>query len=258
MPKQHTDTSGYTPRKTRRFATALSLPIAIMVMLSACSSTVQPNSSQSTASPHEDANASSQNSQQSEVAPETDLGAQYAHSISEYIDYYLNQSAIISEYEKTALEHAKQEGEVSVTAYESAWSTYKQCMTDKGYSNVIVDTLANGVHQRVASEMIDDTFTYNKALSDEAQCYADIDTIAQIYNAQIGNVNFYTNQDEAIVDCLRRNNLVPSDYTSSTLNKERSSQQYSFNRDDINVVTCFVTNNYFYPREGEPTTNWFE
>ena len=87
------------------------------------------------------------------------------------------------------LTKAREQGGVSVTQYEQAWSRYKQCMTDLGYKNVILDHLPNGLYQRVMSDTIPDQAKYDKAMRDDDDCYDDIAVIAQVYNAQIGNVH---------------------------------------------------------------------
>ena len=181
----------------------------------------------------------------------------FANSIEGYIDYYLAQPAILSDYETTVLTKAREQGGV-VTQYEQAWSRYKQCMTDLGYKNVILDHLPNGLYQRVMSDTIPDQAKYDKAMRDDDDCYDDIAVIAQVYNAQIGNVHFYTDIDEGFIDCLRRNSLVPISYTADQYSEERASQQLSFNLNDPEVVGCAVANNYFYGYEGEPHTNWFQ
>lgn len=206
------------------------------------------NGEDSPSSPDESANTSKDGAS-SEV---------FANSIEGYIDYYLAQPAILSDYETTVLTKAREQGGVSVTQYEQAWSRYKQCMTDLGYKNVILDHLPNGLYQRVMSDTIPDQAKYDKAMRDDDDCYDDIAIIAQVYNAQIGNVHFYTDIDEGFIDCLRRNSLVPISYTADQYSEERASQQLSFNLNDPEVVGCAVANNYFYGYEGEPHTNWFQ
>ena len=80
------------------------------------------NGEDSPSSPDESANTSKDGAS-SEV---------FANSIEGYIDYYLAQPAILSDYETTVLTKARELGGVSVTQYEQAWSRYKQCMTDLG------------------------------------------------------------------------------------------------------------------------------
>lgn len=59
-------------------------------------------------------------------------GQKVAGSMEEYIDQALSWQTT-TDKERKVLEQAKQDGELSVSDYEQAWSDFKSCMVERGY-----------------------------------------------------------------------------------------------------------------------------
>lgn len=164
--------------------------------------------------------------------------------------------------QRTALERAlDHDGKVSRTDYMAAWSNYRQCMVDKGYNEPPLH-MVNGLVVELMhfdfSGMSDQQQT--KFHQDQSACLEQESLyVASVYSDSIVNPELYVDLDVAMVDCLRRHELVPVEYTVAQYRKEstqftdmtfdgenltqqqsyeRRRKAYSFDFSDPQVRTC--------------------
>ncbi|MFC5221326.1 hypothetical protein [Bifidobacterium leontopitheci] len=178
------------------------------------------------------------------------LGERRAGSMGEFIDSLIKDPAT-TEKAKGILERAKRDGGMSATDYERSWADYKQCMLDRGYKEIILIKYPNGIyaepgHYRGTAEQ------EAKQTEDMRSCMSDLFPLIELYGAQIGNPNLYSNQSEAIVDCMRRNGMVPMSYTVNDYVNDKAKDDYTkagIDVRDMKVRECEVANNWFssYP-----------
>ncbi len=178
-------------------------------------------------------------------------GSRLAGSLDEYIDALIADTEWTTEYEREVLERAKANGGVSVTDYEQTWSRYKQCMLDKGYKEIILIKYPNGMY-REASYRGGTEQQMAKYHNDANICMADVGAVAQVYQMQIGNPALFSNMNEAIVDCFRRNSLVPLTYTAQQYAQERIDNEYTIDRQDMEIRGCEVANGLVAGYPGDP------
>ncbi|OZG68896.1 hypothetical protein [Bifidobacterium eulemuris] len=179
-------------------------------------------------------------------------GEKLANSLDEYIDMFIsNQFEPASDYEKTVMERAKADGGVTAADYEDAWSTYKSCMLDKGYKEIVLIKYPNGIYEEAVHYSGTDS-QEEKYDADQASCFGNVNIVAEIYAVQQGNGSLLSNRDEAIVDCLRRNDLVPKDYTAEQYARERADGELSYDAQDMGVRGCQAANNSFVGFADDP------
>ena len=174
----------------------------------------------------------------------------FATNLDEYIDQILRQDSgqAASEWQKTVLQNAKGGKGISASDYEKAWSNYTSCMTGKGYKPFNLDRYPNGIYHMPA-RMTGTPAQEQKYRSDYYdRYYANVDALDSVYSMQVGNPSLIKDQDEAIVDCLKRDNLVDKSYTASDLRRERGLDggkgRYSFDRRNMSVRGCLVANGW--------------
>ena len=178
-------------------------------------------------------------------------GSRLAGSLDEYIDSLIADTEWTTDYEREILERAKANGGVSVTDYEQTWSRYKQCMLDKGYKEIILVKFPNGIYHE-ASYRGGTERQMAKYHKDVNICMADVGAVAQVYQMQIGNPTLFSDKNEAIVDCFRRNNLVPLTYTAQQYAQERAEGEYTIDRQDMEIRGCEVANGLFASYVDDP------
>lgn len=183
---------------------------------------------------------------QSEPVPEGKMAA----SFEAYIDQFLEMPEL-SDYQREILSDAKERGELLLSDYERAWSDYKSCMVQRGYKNIIVMTYPNGMHDEAAHAKGTDAQEqhYSDAMFECQSTYTSY--VDSIFGVQQGNPKLYSNTSEGLVDCLKRNNLVPAGYTLEQYLKEDkgydgTGSSYSFDKDDPEVKGCQVANGFHY------------
>lgn len=179
-------------------------------------------------------------------------GARKADSMSSFIDQILSYPET-TDKAREVLERARENGGISVSDYENAWADYKQCMLDKGYREILLIKYPNGMydeamHTRGTHEQ------ESKYDDDKAICSADLNPINMVYGMQQGNPDLYSNINEAIVDCLKKNHVVPKGYTAEQYAQEQMDGPDSFTYDVKNpkVRGCQVANKSFVYYEDDP------
>lgn len=167
---------------------------------------------------------------------------------------------------KTALNN---NGKVSKTDYDQAWSNFQQCIIDKGYAAPTSTMYANGIRGTITQTDVegrgDDVF--QKTQDDSSACrLSEYLYVDEMYRLSLGNPQLYADRDEGFVDCLKRNQLVDSPYTAQQFKKEfeqngeeyskyleqyppneaweKSQEVYSFDFYDDQVQYCFATNGH--------------
>lgn len=192
-------------------------------------------------------------------------GAKIAPTLKDYIQSLLDSdSTSMSAQQKAALERAVQNGgKVSQSDYERAWSDYKQCIVDKGYSAPELYKYSSGVYTLPTYDTPGGTTSEqqksSKKLNDDLSAcgmlhITDIDTV---YKLQIGNPGLSTDTSAVAVDCLRRENIKPKSYTAEQLDKDLSSSESGLTSNP-KALNCLVTSGINVAPSNAPVWHPFE
>lgn len=170
----------------------------------------------------------------------------------------------MSAQQKAALERAVQNGgKVSQSDYERAWSDYKQCIVDKGYSAPELYKYSSGVYALptydtpggTTSEQQKSSKRLNEDLSACGTLHVtDINTV---YKLQIGNPGLSTDTSTVAVDCLRRENVKPKSYTAEQLDKDLASAKGGLT-DNAKALNCLVISGINAAPSNAPVWHPFE
>lgn len=206
------------------------LLIATVASLSSCS--------QSTLN-----NTTSDNTADNTAAGSNGSGMKRASSMSEYIDQALTWDNL-TEKETQILKNAKKSGEISLSDYEATWSDYKTCMKDRGYPDFAVSRYGN-IYVMPSLNFTGTEEQWNKYQEDYQECYGSIQAVDSVYRMQWGNPSLYSDRYEAVADCLKRENKVPSSYTAKDLRNESENNKYAFFEEkDAIFRGCKIANNW--------------
>lgn len=183
-----------------------------------------------------------------------------AGSYGEMVDQMFRDDPQMSDYQRGILERAKRDGAISVHDYEDAWSRYKQCMVDLGHVHTQLAKFPNGVYHPKAWRNMDKAEDARIENDDNACQKKYVVDVRDVYGIQVGNPGLWSNQDDAIADCLKRAGKVPKDYTGdrflddmAALRKESERRQHgdtshddkiALNLSDGYTQGCMVANNY--------------
>lgn len=163
------------------------------------------------------------------------------------------------------LEHAlANDGKVPAADYLTAWDNYRQCMVGKGYTAPTMHNI-NGIyiHQTKMDASNLSEAQQEKISRDNNDCKSTyMLAVDDVYRINVANPEMYRDPDVALVDCLRRHNLVPKSYTVrqykaewdkfvdtdvSDTRSEREAyalrrREFGFDFNNPQVRTCVVTN----------------
>ncbi|MEE1295959.1 MAG: hypothetical protein UHD09_03735 [Bifidobacterium sp.] len=209
---------------------------------------------------------------QSSATDTADLAAvKVASSLTERIEYLLkvdgSAATPMSERQRVILRRAlERDGVVSRADYDQAWSNYQQCMIDYGYTRPVVPTYADGLRSPLLYPKDEGHSAEEMAqlASHDQQCRArEYLIVDECYRDHLANPNLYAEPTVAVVDCLRREELVPASYTGKRFLEEEqvyhevharnmatdptdasgeAAAQFSFDLHAPKAVTCLVAN----------------
>ena len=149
------------------------------------------------------------------------MAEKVAPSITARIEFLLDDAqqhpGSVSEQQQDILRRAlDHDGVIPRGDYDAAWSRYQDCMAAKGYAKPVTGVFTDGLRSNVMHPYMEGwtKAQQSKFFEDDNSCkqleYLYVD---EIYRANLGNPNQYTDMDTAVVDCLRRKNLVDNQYT---------------------------------------------
>ena len=125
-----------------------------------------------------------QQSAQSEQVPSVvGDGQKVAGSMEEYIDQALSWQTT-TDKERKVLEQAKQDGELSVSDYEQAWSDFKSCMVERGYPPFELANY-NGIYDMPQLHFTGTQDEWERYKDDYDSCYFQISAIDEIGRAHV-------------------------------------------------------------------------
>lgn len=183
------------------------------------------------------------NAADDKIAEPNGTGAKKASSIKEYIDQALTWDNL-TDKEVRVLKEAKRNGRIALSDYEAIWSDFKTCMSDRGYPKFDLSKYGN-IYTMPPLHFTGTEEQWNKYQNDYNDCYGKILAVDSIYRMQWGNPNLYSDRYEAVADCLRRENKVPSSYSASDLRKESEKHTYIFFEEkDAIFRGCKVANGW--------------
>lgn len=216
----------------------------------------------------------------------TGMAEKVAPSITARIEFLLDDAqqhpGSVSEQQQDILRRAlDHDGVIPRGDYDAAWSRYQDCVVAKGYTKPVVEEFVDGLRSplwHATSEGWSEE-QHEKFIEDNGNCkqleYLYVD---EIYRANLGNPNQYTDMDTAVVDCLRRKNLVGKQYTLAQFKQEdeqyndvavknfatdryddsgEAASKFSFDLKDPATVTCFIANgkDYYFREDTSPIWN---
>ena len=209
---------GFT--RIQRLLAATLAAAALLTGLAGCAGPTNGAQTASPASGDQDSSAQGQDSSQRQgpvsTLHEADGNGRLASSLSAYIDEVL-ADPYVSDYERPFLEQAKKEGRVSTAVYEKVWSDYKTCMVDRGFPEPKLERFPNGMMD-IMQHAVGTDEQEERWRDAYADCYLRFSHVQGLYGQQQGNPNLYANVDEAVVDCMRREGVVPPSYTVKDFN----------------------------------------
>ncbi|WP_143248733.1 hypothetical protein [Bifidobacterium hapali] len=199
-----------------------------------------------------------------------DRGQKIASSFDERIDQTitgvehdseLEELDPTGEYKERKLEilrRTKQAGSMSAADYESIWANYRQCMTDRGYKNIILLKQVNGVYTE-AGHRIDRNNPRERTYTKDMMECGIIHTgyLNSLYKDQQGNPNLFKNPFEGALDCMHRNNYVPKDYSLDDLKHDlygdvTDKSQLKADIYGAQIPSCLIANNITVLPEDAP------
>ncbi|PST46208.1 hypothetical protein CPA40_07140 [Bifidobacterium callitrichos] len=200
----------------------LAATLSVAALLAGLAGCAGPTNGTQTASPASGDHGSSAQGQDSpqqgpvSTLREADGNGRLASSLSAYIDEVL-ADPYVSDYERPFLEQAKKEGRVSTAVYEKVWSDYKTCMVDHGFPEPKLERFPNGMMD-IMQHAVGTDEQEERWRDAYADCYLRFSHVQGLYGQQQGNPSLYANVDEAVVDCMRREGVVPPSYTVKDFN----------------------------------------
>ncbi|RYQ35113.1 hypothetical protein PG2009B_0290 [Bifidobacterium pseudolongum subsp. globosum] len=214
------------------------------------------------------------------------MAEKVAPSITARIEFLLDDAqqhpGSVSEQQQDILRRAlDHDGVIPRGDYDAAWSRYQDCMAAKGYAKPVTGVFTDGLRSNVMHPYMEGwtKAQQSKFFEDDNSCkqleYLYVD---EIYRANLGNPNQYTDMDTAVVDCLRRKNLVGKQYTLTQFKQEdeqyndvavknfatdryddsgEAASKFSFDLKDPATVTCFIANgkDYYFREDTSPIWN---
>lgn len=219
--------------------------LAMAMMLSACSMRTSAQKQETTSSPS---------------ASASQTGGKIASSLQEFAQFLLDADAkhpSMADEQKEAIERAvKNNGKLTRADYEQAWSTYRTCITSRGWTSPPVIQ-----HGDLYGEPQVNTKGMSKEQSD--RLFEDIQDCAfkyktnvdSLYRTQVGNPGLSSDTDQLIVDCLIKNGVVPVSFTKKQYKKEMGEdlspgEKYvgptSFSVSDERVQSCFFAQGFYF------------
>ncbi|RYQ02253.1 hypothetical protein [Bifidobacterium pseudolongum] len=214
------------------------------------------------------------------------MAEKVAPSITARIEFLLDDAQqhpdSVSEQQQDILRRAlDHDGVIPRGDYDAAWSRYQDCMVAKGYTKPVTEEFTGGLRSNVMHPYMEGSTKaqQSKFFEDDTSCrqleYLYVD---EIYRANLGNPNQYTDMDTAVVDCLRRKNLVGKQYTLTQFKQEdeqyndvavknfatdryddsgEAASKFSFDLKDPATVTCFIANgkDYYFREDTSPIWN---
>ncbi|KFI48110.1 hypothetical protein [Bifidobacterium biavatii] len=179
-------------------------------------------------------------------------GARIASSRSDYIEQLLQENDKATypmadsqlEMLKRALNN---DGKISTSDYERSWSDYSQCIMDRGWSKPVLNHFPNGIIDNSGMNLGGLTEQQHKqVMQDVIEC-SNLYTVGvdAVYGMQVGNPSLWQDLDQAIVDCLHKNNLVSKEYDADQYQKDfnnRGKGETVLNFDDMSVRGCLAAN----------------
>lgn len=170
------------------------------------------------------------------------------------IDRY-DPSGQAKETQLRILRQASETGEMSASDYRASWDRYKQCMTDRGYKEIILVDYPNGVIAE-APHRGGDAGQEGAYHQDMLECgtmhtlYVDY-----VYKTMVGNPDLYEDMYEGALACLRREDVAPKDYDMDDFMfdmREASPDEFVVNIYQPDAAACLVANGITIAPEGTP------
>ncbi|MBT1162640.1 MULTISPECIES: hypothetical protein [Bifidobacterium] len=167
--------------------------------------------------------------------------------VSSQLEGGLANDPPMADSQRAVLERALDNGgKITVADYERVWSDFSQCIVDRGWTKPILIHYPNGMVSVASVDISGLSKAQDKRLQrDTGECSALYSGwVNTTYGVQVGNSSLWMDIDQAIVDCLHRENLVPKEYSLETYQKDRSASEGESSVDfsDMHVRGCMVAN----------------
>lgn len=191
------------------------------------------------------------------ASSETEIsGERLAPSMQEWAAQMLEEIDGVGEVQRQAVERVIETGTVEVSDYEQGLSGYRQCMTGRGYREIIFVDVGNGLRSEAPHEAGTDA-QEAKYRDDLIACQDEhLSVIGGLYEMQVGNPALFSDHNEAIADCVKRAGLADASYSGAQFKREYEQYQqsmdsgngmswpFSFDRDTPESQTCMIANGW--------------
>ena len=164
--------------------------------------------------------------QSQEQVPKPQQSERIAGSMQDFAKRLLEENGDrMGDVQKAAVERAARTGKVTVADYETGMSGYKQCMLDRGYKEIILIDIGEGL--KVEATHKSGTDAQEKKYGDDVWDCISVhsQSVGALYKKQIANPSLIKDHYEAVAECLKQKGLVDVSYTADQYRKEDASYQ---------------------------------
>ncbi|WP_159619098.1 hypothetical protein [Ruania rhizosphaerae] len=174
-----------------------------------------------------------------EPSPE---GERLAGSYEELLEQYLEQEE--NPFVIEVLTEAVETGSITQAQYDEAHRMYTDCMVNAGYEEEHT-RLASGIIQLTPPDL-ETPEEIDAYMETGSECSDELAPIEALYGTQQGNPDLLANNDEVVVTCLKRSQLVDASYTTSDFRTdlEELFKNASYSPNDPAAQECFSAGGY--------------
>lgn len=149
-----------------------------------------------------------------------------------------------NEFVVGALERAIETGRISQADYDEAHRLYAACMSDAGYEESYYQE-SSGIW-RITPPPLSGQENVEAYMAVGSDCSEELAPIESLYAVQQTNPDLLADPRQAVVECLRRSQLVGADYTAEDFEAEFESRfaNAPYDPNDPEAQACFTGSGY--------------
>jgi hypothetical protein len=153
----------------------------------------------------------------------------------------------LSPMETEVLLRSVEAGSISVADYEMTHAAFMTCMSQRGVDEPWKKG-ADGVYHPQGYDSSKVLFTDSELSAARDACEPLVDAVQWLYTVQQSNPDLFSDQDEQVVACLRRNGVVDDLYTPEQLQQDTIDRSLPFDVFDPVPNACLAGAGYLYLR----------
>jgi hypothetical protein len=173
---------------------------------------------------------------------EPQSGERLAGSLEELFQQYLDQEE--NPFVIEVLTEAIETGAITQAQYDEAHRMYTDCMLNAGYVEEHT-RLSSGIIQ-LTPPQLEGAEEVDPYMETGTECSDELAPIEALYRAQQGNPDLLANNDEVVVSCLKKSNLVDAAYTTDDFLAELEDrfQDAPYDPNSPEAQECFSAGGY--------------